>query len=155
MRIYAYIAAVVLILGAFAGTYWKGHQAGANGVRLDWEEANRVQRAREAAQAAEAANQLEVNREKERVVFRTITKTVDKIVDRPVYRNVCLDPDGLRVARCAIRGESPDTCKPDEPLQRAPGSDEANRSGGLTLDRGNRGVLSGLREKAARTRGGS
>ncbi len=66
------------------------------------------------------AEKLEVKREKAKIIYRTITKEVDKVVERPVYRNTCLDADGLRLARCAIRGQSPDTCKPDKPLPGAP-----------------------------------
>lgn len=154
MRIYVYLAAAALILGAFGATYLYGRSAGADSVRLEWEEANQVQRAREAATAAEAAERLEGSREKERVVFQTVTKVVDKLVDRPVYRNVCLDPDGLRVARCAIRGESPDTCKPDEPVRGTPRHGGRDGGGSLTLDYGDRTILSGLREEAEGAGGG-
>ena len=154
VRIYAYIAAVVLILGAFGATYLYGRSAGTDSVRLEWEEASRVQRAREAATANEAALRLEGSREKERVVFKTITRSVDRLVDRPVYRNVCLDDDGLRLARCAIRGEGADTCKPDQPVRGTPGPDRRDGGGRLTLDYGDRSILSGLLEEAARASAG-
>ena len=34
----------------------------------------------------------------------TIVREREKIVDRPIYRNVCLDPDGLRDANRALNG---------------------------------------------------
>lgn len=41
------------------------------------------------------------------VVFRTITEEVEVIVERPVYRNVCLDDDGLRALGRAIDNTAP------------------------------------------------
>jgi hypothetical protein len=65
-----------------------------------------VQKTRDAlmAQANEAVASKEDRDEKARIVYRTITEMVDKIVDRPVYRNVCLDDDGLRLANAALGG---------------------------------------------------
>lgn len=36
-----------------------------------------------------------------------VEKHYAQIVDRPVYRNVCLDDDGLRLIEAARRGEAP------------------------------------------------
>lgn len=44
-----------------------------------------------------------------RVEYRTRWRTVETIVDRPVYRNVCLDDDGLRELNAAIAGDQPAT----------------------------------------------
>lgn len=41
---------------------------------------------------------------KERI--RTVRVTVEKIVDRPVYRNICLDADGLRAINDAAGHQS-------------------------------------------------
>jgi len=51
------------------------------------------------------AQELEDTKKKRQENVRTITKTVEKIIDRPVYRNVCLEPDGLHVINSAIKGE--------------------------------------------------
>lgn len=60
-----------------------------------------------------AAAKLEEAKAKRRVVERTITKEVDRVVEKPVYRNVCLDADGLRVANDALAGEvSADPAQP-------------------------------------------
>lgn len=42
-----------------------------------------------------------------RIEYRTRWRTVETIVDRPVYRNVCLDDDGLRELNAAIAGDQP------------------------------------------------
>ncbi len=43
-------------------------------------------------------------RENAKVIYQQITVEVDKIVDRPVYRNQCLDADGLRQLGAAVDG---------------------------------------------------
>lgn len=63
----------------------------------------------DAKQVDGAAVGHEQFKERERVVYQTITETVDRIVERPVYRNVCLDADGLRALNDAIRGGPADT----------------------------------------------
>lgn len=67
----------------------------------------------EAATAATASADLETKKESIRVVTQTVTKTVDRIVDRPVYRNVCLDDDGMRAANLALTRAPADPGKPD------------------------------------------
>lgn len=42
-----------------------------------------------------AAEGLEQDKAKIEIRYRTITKTVTEFIDRPVYRNVCLDQDGV------------------------------------------------------------
>ena len=100
--LYAILA--IVILGILAGIGHSIYSAGAKAVRLEWEEANRLQREREAKQANEAATKVEVKSAKAKVVYRTITQTVDKIVDREVYRNVCFDDEGLKLANAALLG---------------------------------------------------
>jgi hypothetical protein len=42
---------------------------------------------------------------------------VEKVVNRDVYRNVCLDDDGLRLVNTALNGgEKPIAGKPDKPV---------------------------------------
>ena len=111
-----YLIAGIAALAMISGLAYKTYQAGDSSVRLEWAEANQKARTEEAKKGNDAAKGLEADREKTRTVYRTITREVDKVVDRPVYRNVCLDAAGLRLARCAILGQSPDTCKPDGAL---------------------------------------
>lgn len=65
-----------------------------------------VEKVRQAllTQADAAVATLETQNGKTRVVYRTITEMVDKIVDRPIYRDRCLDDDGLRLANAALGG---------------------------------------------------
>lgn len=47
---------------------------------------------------------LEATLNEKRIVYRTIEKRIPQIVERPVYRNVCLDDDGLRLINDALAG---------------------------------------------------
>ena len=112
--VYAVLA--LAILGTLSGIAYKIREGGKESVRLEWAESNRIARAEEEKKAQAAATKTEAVRVEIRYRTKTITKEVDKIVDRPVYSATCLDADGLRLARCAIRGQGADTCKPDKPL---------------------------------------
>lgn len=61
-------------------------------------------------------------RNKSKVVYRTITKEVEKIVDRPIYRNDCWDNDGLLQYNNALTGTNPGGATPA-----LPSSDSTNR----------------------------
>ena len=50
------------------------------------------------AQDAKAA-EADVQRE---TIVREITREVPKVIDRPVYRNVCIDADGVRLIGRAV-----------------------------------------------------
>lgn len=119
--IYAAVAAVLLAMG-----FGSGYKV--ESWHRDSLEQAAIQKAEkqveaEATKQAAASQALETTKEQAHVQYVTITKTVDKIVERPVYRNVCLDPDGLRAANAAIRGQAADPGKPDAALpgpKRAP-----------------------------------
>jgi hypothetical protein len=149
-----YLIAFVVGAIAIGAVYLYGSSQGAKSVRLEWEEANRLQREKEAQRAAEASQKLETERVKTKVVYRTITERVNVEIEKPVYRDTCLPPDGLRLARCAIRGESPDTCKLDDALP-APRRPEGRLGGvGLKVDHRDGGGLPGLRLQASGLGGG-
>ena len=111
-----YLIAGIAILTILSGVAYRIRESGKESVRLEWAEANRIQREAEAKQIAAASKALEAANAKRKIVYRTITKEVDRVVERPVYRNVCLDDGGLRCLDAAIRGEVGAGCKPDEPL---------------------------------------
>ena len=102
MYVYAAIMIAGLALGFTGG--WT-----TNGWRHD------AQRAVEHAAAArdlakrmdrvdEAATAHEEFKAKEEVRYVERVKVVRQLVDRPVYRNVCLDGDGVRLLNDAIAG---------------------------------------------------
>ena len=106
MQLIAYGLIALSILGTLAGIGYKIRESGKDSVRVEWAEANRIARAAEEKKAQAAATKTEAVRVEIRYRTKTITKEVDKIVDRPIYSNVCLDTDGLRLARMAIKGEA-------------------------------------------------
>ncbi len=103
-------------MGMIGTGVYKVKRWGANEVRAEWNEANVQARKREAEASAKAAAELEAERQKRKVVIETRTRYVDKIVDRPVYRNVCLDVDGLRCIAAAIERKDASGCKPEPAL---------------------------------------
>jgi hypothetical protein len=138
--IYAVLA--LAILGTLAGISYKIRESGKDAIRVEWAAANAAAREEEAKQAAAAATKTEVARVEIRYRTKTITKEVDKIVDRPIYSSVCLDTDGLRLARCAILGKSADSCKLDKPLPGAGAVGERHGGIRLAMDSGSFGALS-------------
>ena len=127
MGLLAYGILALAVMGMVGTGVYKVKQWGGNEVRAEWSAANEKARAEEAAKSAAAAKELEIERAKKKVVYRTITQTVDRIVDRPVYSNICLDDDGLRCLDAAIRGESAAGCKPDDPMPAAGKADGKGR----------------------------
>lgn len=92
------------VLGALGGIYGAGYRSGSNSVMNEWQTASREQRDREAKAGQKAAEKKEAGDAKAKVVYRKITQEVERVVEKPVYRNVCLDSDGIAVARQAISG---------------------------------------------------
>lgn len=97
--------AVALLAAAltFAGT-WK-----VQNWRFGAKEAARIEAEAEARRNDEkradtASESHEKAKVKVRTEFQTIYQEVEKIVERPVYRNVCLDEDGIRLLNQAIKG---------------------------------------------------
>lgn len=112
-----------LVVAAIAGSLAFGSGWTVHGWRRDAADLARQEDAAELARlkartADTAAEVHEVFKERERVVYQTITETVDRIVERPVYRNVCLDADGLRALSDAIHGRASD---PGQPSPAVPG----------------------------------
>ncbi len=52
--------------------------------------------------------ELERARHDRKVVYRTITQQVEKVVARDVYRNTCLDVDGVSIINAALAGKPVD-----------------------------------------------
>lgn len=115
-----YMIVLLLVIAAVSGLYYtidkRGYTRGKLEIQTAWDAANEEERKKEAEQAAAASTQVEVKSEKAKIVYKTITQSVDKIIDRPVYRNVCLDADGLSNANAALVGQIPNTGKPDGAL---------------------------------------
>lgn len=107
--IYTYAATALVAVGiGFAGGY----------KLQDWRygaiEAKRLSAIAEAEKKRDKASYgasvtFEKGRTQVETRYQTITETIEKIVDRPIYRNVCLDPDGLQ----ALRNAAAETAAPE------------------------------------------
>ena len=65
------------------------------------EQAIRNERTADAGSAGHEMDRTRIRKE-----FMTITREAQRVVEKPVYRNVCLDDDGLRLLERAINGEA-------------------------------------------------
>lgn len=110
---YLLIGALLSGIALGVGGYFKGDADAANRYKLTISQMQaaaeaQVQKVRDAniAQANAAVASLESQDAKSRIVYRTIHDTVDRIVEKPVYKNSCLDADGLTLANAALGGTS-------------------------------------------------
>ncbi|RZG86738.1 hypothetical protein EXE10_05870 [Acinetobacter sp. WCHAc060033] len=75
----------------------------------------KIQKLKDDQQQALIKKQNEVNqvsadyeqlKSEQRVKVETVTREVQKIVERPVYNNVCIDDDGMRIINSLISDNS-------------------------------------------------
>ena len=102
--ILAVIAAVISVSSFLAGDKWRSGIVAARDLKATQDNA-RVQILR-ADRADQAAERHEKGKAAIEVRYETITKEVQHVVEKPVYRNVCLDDDGLRVIGDALAAAS-------------------------------------------------
>ena len=96
------IAAGIFVAGGAAGIKWHAGQdaIAENARQVNQRAVERLQR-QNTDTAAERHEKVKAEIE---VRYETITKEVQHVVEKPVYRNVCLDDDGLRVLGAALAG---------------------------------------------------
>lgn len=93
------------VLVALIGAFFYGQSVGkakcevAYARQADKARIKRDETIREAQQQDLVAAAANVQRE---TIVREITREVPKIIDRPVYRNVCVDADGVQLIERAV-----------------------------------------------------
>lgn len=108
---------VCLVAGFAAGVKWHaGQDAIAEQARQVNQRAQERLRRQNANTAAVAFEGDRVRIEKE---FVPITQEVERVVEKPVYRNVCLDPDGLSVIGDALARAYNDPGEPGNAVPKA------------------------------------
>lgn len=112
----AIVAAAIASVGTWQVQSWRHDSAELTRIEGERE----AKRMREKA-ATTAGIAFEQDKEKVRIVYEVIDKSIREIVERPVYRNVCLDPDGLRQLESAIER----TRAPGELAATVPSADPA------------------------------
>jgi uncharacterized protein YcfJ len=94
-----------VVLGGWAGWQVQDWRHGRiDAQRIERQARDTLRNIERGQQAADAYTTGEVNAQPAR---KEIVRTVEKIVTRPVYRNVCLDADGLQQLRAAISTGAP------------------------------------------------
>ena len=93
--IYSHVAAALLGAAVAATSAWQ-----VQAWRFDSKEKQRMEAEAEIRRMNEkritiAAEGLEKDKREIEIRYRTITKTVTEFVDRPIYKNICLDQDGI------------------------------------------------------------
>lgn len=101
LRLGLAIGALLACIGAF----FYGQSVGKAKCQASYAKAAAAERDKREKQIGQAQVQdtaaAEANVQRETVV-REITREVPKIIDRPVYRNVCVDADGVRLIERAV-----------------------------------------------------
>lgn len=109
--IFVYIGIAVALIGFGGSVGWK--------VTSDHYEAKAAKDDRVALADFETAvlgmnvlsKALEDSKGEIKVVYRTIERKIPQIIDRPVYRDECLDDDGLRIVAEAFAGKLDNSTK--------------------------------------------
>lgn len=118
--LYGLILAAASVASFFAGDEWRAGLVAQRDLRTVQENA-RVQILR-VDRADQAADRHEVAKAAIEVRYQTIEKEVQHVVEKPVYRNVCLDDDGLRVLGAALAGPAGAASQPARSVSAAGGS---------------------------------
>lgn len=93
------------VLLALIGAFFYGQHVGAQRCEAAHLKAAAVTQEKREKQIGQAQTQdakaAEADVQRETIV-REITREVPKVIDRPVYRNVCIDADGVRLIGRAV-----------------------------------------------------
>ena len=113
------VGLLVAFIATAAGGYTKGRLDGAakceeriSALQKD----SQTRKDNEAAKGNKAATGLEKDKANAQVIYRDRDVIVTKIIERPIYRNVCLDTDGLSAANAALAGSTGTPGKSDKPM---------------------------------------
>lgn len=63
--------------------------------------------AKQQDQVNEVSSDYEADKAQRQIETQVIYKTIEKVVDRPVYRNLCIDDDGLSTLNSLIEADNP------------------------------------------------
>lgn len=97
-----YLIVIAVLFGAFFYTWHKGYEQCEQDSIVAQAKAKKEQQDRYDMLAAK----LETTKAERIVQTNTITKIVPQIVEREIYKNVCVDAQGVDVINKALKGES-------------------------------------------------
>jgi hypothetical protein len=110
----ALIAAAAASFGAWQVQSWRYGAREAERLEAQREATRFNTKAADTASASHEADRVEIRTE-----FVTITQEVERVVEKPVYRNVCIDADGLRQLERAIGGPARAASEPAPAVPRS------------------------------------
>ena len=113
MSILAYGLVALAIMSSIGYGVSRVKTWGADEVRAEWAAANLKAKSEAEARIAKAADDLQAERKKRRVVIQERTVYVDREIEKLVDSGTCFKPLGVCELNRAIGGESKDGCKPD------------------------------------------
>ena len=101
--LYTHVAAGLIGAAVAAASVWQ-----VQAWRFDSKEKQRMEAEAEIRRMNEkrttiAAEGLEKDKREIEIRYRTVTKTVTEFVDRPVYKNICLDQDGIDAVNGVVK----------------------------------------------------
>ena len=111
LLLYGFVA--LAIMGSIGAGVHYVKEWGADEVRAEWVAANLKAKSDAEARIAKAADDLQAERKKRRVVIQERTVYVDREIEKLVHSGVCLTPAGVSCINGSISGESTAGCKPD------------------------------------------
>lgn len=114
---YAYAVTALVAASLAFGAAWKTQNWRYASKELERQRVEARDQVKKIERGDEAATKHEGFKAKEEVRYVTRTKEVERIVERPVYRNICIDADGLRILNDEIAGREPAS----EPAPAVPG----------------------------------
>lgn len=97
-----YLIVIAVVFGAFFYTWHKGYEQCEQDNIVSVAKAKQEQQNRYDI----LAKKLEDTKAERIVQTNTITKIIPQIVEREIYKNVCVDSQGLDVINKALKGES-------------------------------------------------
>lgn len=113
MKAWLYLGGAIGALLLLAGVYWFGRGDG-QAIERDKQAAAARAIAEERARREERVDQVGAGATQAEAVRSTsmteVRHEIERITERPVYRNVCIDADGVRAldhAAAAANGENP------------------------------------------------
>ncbi len=110
-----FVGVAVLLGGVFLSGYNTAHKFDVAAQAKQQVEAQAKYVAKDTAYN-QIANDYEKLKASNVKTIVTRNKLVTQIIKTPIYRNVCLDPNGLSVANSALTRQPSDTSKPDATL---------------------------------------
>ena len=126
---WTYIIAGLIALAALATitvevkSYLNGvKESGRIEERSVWQAAAEKRRQQEALASATAAKGLQSDRSTSKATAKTRSIIVEKIIEKPIYRNVCLELDGLQCVNAALGRKGTAGCKLDTGVPKVSGA---------------------------------